>query len=74
MIDIKKQQGGWAALTYEVSDGTKKYFLKVYEKNRASTRKWTSLIEQLLYDDQEGQERVKTINYLKDELKRLREY
>ncbi|MGN7942278.1 aminoglycoside phosphotransferase family protein [Virgibacillus sp. 6R] len=46
MIDIKKQQGGWAALAYEVSDGTKKYFLKVYEKSRASTRKWASLIEQ----------------------------
>ncbi|GIO28160.1 hypothetical protein J43TS3_27710 [Ornithinibacillus bavariensis] len=46
MVNYRKQQGGWAALAYEVSDETKKYFLKAYEKSRASTPKLTKRIEQ----------------------------
>jgi len=47
--------------------------LSFYQKRRRLEDIW-EFIEQLLYDKQEGQERVKTINYLKNELKRLREY
>lgn len=42
---IVPQQGGWAALAYKVSNGAQDYFLKVYEKSRASTSKWTALID-----------------------------
>lgn len=42
---IVTQQGGWAALAYKVSNGAQDYFLKVYEKSRASTPKWTALID-----------------------------
>ncbi|MBY0159699.1 aminoglycoside phosphotransferase family protein [Cytobacillus firmus] len=42
---IVPQQGGWAALAYKVSNGAQDYFLKVYEKSRASTHKWTALID-----------------------------
>ncbi len=44
-IDITDQEGGWSALAYKVSDGVKDYFLKVYEKSRASTPKLTALID-----------------------------
>ena len=37
--------GGWAALAYKIFDDEQAYFLKVYEKRRASTAKWTSLID-----------------------------
>lgn len=47
-------------------DGTNFYFLKVYERNRASTQKWTDL-----YDEQDEQEQVATMNSLKKELKSL---
>lgn len=46
IIDILPQQGGWATLAYKVSDKNQNYFLKVYEKSRASTPKLTALIEQ----------------------------
>lgn len=39
------QQGGWASLAYKVSSNQKSYFLKVYEKKRASTAKLTALID-----------------------------
>lgn len=42
---ITPQTGGWSALAYKVSDGVKDYFLKVYEKSRASTPKLTALID-----------------------------
>ncbi|QKG83305.1 aminoglycoside phosphotransferase family protein [Kroppenstedtia pulmonis] len=48
-IDITKvspQQGGWSALAYKVSNNKHAYFLKVYETSRASTPKWTDLIDQ----------------------------
>ncbi|GGJ65036.1 aminoglycoside phosphotransferase family protein [Virgibacillus salexigens] len=41
---IQEQKGGWASLAYKVSIGTEAYFLKVYEKQRASTPKYTELI------------------------------
>lgn len=42
---ITPQQGGWAALAYRVDcAGGNRYFLKAYEKGRASTPKWTALI------------------------------
>ena len=44
--NIEPRQGGWAALAYEVVDGESVYFLKVYEKRRASTPKLTALIDQ----------------------------
>jgi spectinomycin phosphotransferase len=42
---ITPQQGGWAALAFRVRDVKHTYFLKVYEKSRASTPKWTALID-----------------------------
>ncbi|RXZ80893.1 aminoglycoside phosphotransferase family protein [Paenibacillaceae bacterium] len=42
---IVPQQGGWAALAYKVTDSSQHYFLKVYEKDRSSTSKWTALID-----------------------------
>lgn len=44
-INITAQAGGWSALAYKVFDGEKDYFLKVYEKSRASTPKLTALID-----------------------------
>jgi len=43
---IEQKQGGWSALAYKVSDNENAYFLKVYEKNRASTAKLTAQIDQ----------------------------
>lgn len=42
---ITRQQGGWAALAFKATDGNRAYFLKAYEKRRASTPKWTALID-----------------------------
>jgi aminoglycoside phosphotransferase (APT) family kinase protein len=39
------QQGGWSALAYRVKTGEQSYFLKLYEKSRASTPKLTALID-----------------------------
>lgn len=47
-VDVIPQQGGWAALAYKVFDDTHTYFLKVYEKSRTSTSKWTALIDHYL--------------------------
>ncbi|PUA36581.1 kinase [Paenibacillus elgii] len=44
--NILPQQGGWAALAFKVYSGKQAFFLKVYEKSRASTPKWTALIDQ----------------------------
>ncbi|WP_353626238.1 phosphotransferase [Bacillus sp. JCM 19041] len=44
--EVMETQGGWAALAFEVSGGENHYFLKVYEKHRASTSKLTALIDQ----------------------------
>ncbi|MBT2217488.1 phosphotransferase [Virgibacillus dakarensis] len=46
ITDIFPQQGGWASLAYKVSDRSQSYFLKIYEKSRASTPKLTALIDQ----------------------------
>jgi spectinomycin phosphotransferase len=45
---VTEQQGGWASRAFciETMDGL--YFLKVYEKSRAATAKWTALIDQYL--------------------------
>ncbi|MGG3839112.1 phosphotransferase [Paenibacillus thiaminolyticus] len=43
--DVFPQQGGWSALAYKVSTAERAYFLKVYDKSRASTPKWTALID-----------------------------
>lgn len=40
------QQGGWSSLAYKIIAGNRTYFLKMYEKNRASTPKWTALINE----------------------------
>lgn len=45
-VDISPQKGGWAALAYKVCSDKHLYFLKVYEKSRASTPKWTALIDE----------------------------
>ncbi|CAH0120940.1 MULTISPECIES: phosphotransferase family protein [unclassified Paenibacillus] len=45
-IDVSPQQGGWSALAYKVTGNGHACFLKVYEKSRASTPKWTALIDQ----------------------------
>jgi len=44
-LSITPQKGGWSALAYKISDGIKNYFLKAYEKNRASTPKLTFMID-----------------------------
>lgn len=44
-IEVIPQQGGWSALAYRVTTVEGSYFLKVYEKSRASTPKWTALID-----------------------------
>ncbi|MBP2079115.1 phosphotransferase [Oceanobacillus polygoni] len=46
VINKSSQQGGWASLAYKLDDGKNAYFLKVYEKQRASTPKLTALIDQ----------------------------
>ncbi|MFB5660982.1 aminoglycoside phosphotransferase family protein [Alteribacillus sp. HJP-4] len=43
--NVVEQQGGWAALAYKMSSHTDSYFLKMYEKSRTSTPKWTALID-----------------------------
>ncbi|SFB07771.1 hypothetical protein SAMN04488072_106225 [Lentibacillus halodurans] len=48
IADIVPQQGGWSTLAYKVSDMNQRYFLKVYEKSRASTPKLTALIDQYM--------------------------
>ena len=42
---IRSQAGGWAALAYRIEAEEGTYFLKFYEKRRASTEKWTALID-----------------------------
>lgn len=42
---ITPRQGGWSALAYEVETDAGTTFLKMYEKSRASTPKWTALID-----------------------------
>ncbi|CAI8922342.1 MULTISPECIES: phosphotransferase family protein [Bacillus] len=44
-VNISPEQGGWTALAYQVTDGEAAFFLKVYDKNRASTAKWAALID-----------------------------
>lgn len=44
-LQLSPLQGGWAALAYKVVDHKSRYFLKVYEKSRASTAKWTAHID-----------------------------
>ncbi|WP_096435864.1 aminoglycoside phosphotransferase family protein [Alteribacter populi] len=44
-ISLDPKQGGWAALAYKVSNKYNAYFLKIYEKHRASTPKLTALID-----------------------------
>lgn len=43
---VMPKQGGWASLAYKVFNENQSHFLKVYEKNRASTPKLTVLIDQ----------------------------
>jgi len=43
---LAPQQGGWSSLAYKMIAGNRSYFLKMYEKNRASTPKWTALINE----------------------------
>ncbi|WP_211745604.1 aminoglycoside phosphotransferase family protein [Paenibacillus sp. Marseille-Q4541] len=45
---ISQQQGGWAALAYKIVAENECFFLKVYEKSRRSTAKWTALINQYM--------------------------
>lgn len=48
-INISPKQGGWSALAYKVTTtNNNQYFLKVYEKTRASTPKWTALIDRYI--------------------------
>ncbi|MCF7620081.1 aminoglycoside phosphotransferase family protein [Bacillus sonorensis] len=44
-VNISPQKGGWSALAYKVAGSDADYFLKVYDKKRASTAKWTALID-----------------------------
>ena len=42
---VSPQQGGWSALAYKAAGGGADYFLKAYDKKRASTAKLTALID-----------------------------
>jgi Ser/Thr protein kinase RdoA (MazF antagonist) len=44
-ISAEERLGGWSAMAYRISDGVDQYFLKVYDKNRASTQKLTAMID-----------------------------
>lgn len=46
--NIVPQQGGWSALAYKVVDNKNSYFMKVYKKSRASTSRWTALIDKYM--------------------------
>jgi thiamine kinase-like enzyme len=48
VINVVPQKGGWASLAYKVFTDEHVYFLKVYEKDRASTEKWTALIDEYM--------------------------
>lgn len=43
--DLGPQPGGWSALAYRVVSERETFFLKMYEKSRASTVKWTAAID-----------------------------
>ncbi|WP_342774585.1 phosphotransferase [Paenibacillus piri] len=45
IIDVLPQQGGWSALAFKVCANKQSFFLKIYEKRRASTLRWTALID-----------------------------
>lgn len=45
-VHVQSKQGGWASLAFEIKAEDAAYFLKVYEKSRASTLKLTALIDQ----------------------------
>lgn len=45
VTSILPQQGGWAALAYKVNSGDQTFFLKKYEKSRASTEELTTYID-----------------------------
>lgn len=45
---IVQLAGGWSAFAYLISDDDKKYFLKVYDKKRASSTKWINAINQYM--------------------------
>lgn len=45
VINITEQQGGWSARAFKVDTASGSYFLKAYEKQKASTEKWTALID-----------------------------
>ncbi|WP_339234821.1 phosphotransferase [Oceanobacillus sp. FSL W7-1281] len=45
-VHIQSKQGGWASLAFEIKAEDAAYFLKVYEKRRASTPKLTAWIDQ----------------------------
>lgn len=45
-VQIQSKQGGWASLAFKIKAEDAIYFLKVYEKSRASTPKLTALIDQ----------------------------
>jgi len=43
---IVSMQGGWASKGFKILTQNRNYFLKMYEKNRASTPKLTAQIDQ----------------------------
>ncbi|CEI80608.1 hypothetical protein J18TS1_38000 [Oceanobacillus oncorhynchi subsp. incaldanensis] len=45
-VHVQSKQGGWASLAFEIKAEDAAYFLKVYEKRRASTPKLTAWIDQ----------------------------
>jgi thiamine kinase-like enzyme len=45
VISLSEQQGGWSAFAYKALTRSQTFFLKVYDKSRASTSKWTALID-----------------------------
>jgi len=45
IIDIVEQKGGWSARAFRVDTTSGIFFLKAYEKHKASTEKWTSMID-----------------------------
>jgi spectinomycin phosphotransferase len=45
VINIAEQEGGWSARAFRVDTTNGSFFLKAYEKHKAATEKWTSMID-----------------------------
>jgi spectinomycin phosphotransferase len=45
VINITEQEGGWSARAFKIDTTNGIFFLKAYEKHKASTAQWTAMID-----------------------------